>query len=190
MAGVRQAVSAMQSANVDLGKAVAEAVAVSARNQQAADAMSQLNNQMVTRLDTVSAVVEETTAATEEMAGGASAVAQAIENIANVGEENSAAVEEVSASAEEMSAQIEEVTAAAHSLAGMARDLQAAVAQFKLGDERLARAAPGASAPAKLTGSSVGRSAGLALLSGGNGHRLWDRQSQAGGARADEEVRS
>ena len=50
----------------------------------------------------VLAVIEENTAATEQMAAGSSEVTQAIENIASVSEENSAAVEGVSASAEEM----------------------------------------------------------------------------------------
>jgi methyl-accepting chemotaxis protein len=88
-------------------------------------------------MDSVSAVVEENTAATEEMAAGSGEVTHAIENIASVSEENSAAVEEVSASAEEMSAQVEEVTASAQSLAEMAAGLRAVIAQFKLGGEVL-----------------------------------------------------
>ncbi len=80
-------------------------------------------------------MVEENTAATEEMAASSSEVTQAIENIAAVSEENSASVEEVSASAEEMSAQVEEVTASAQSLAEMARGLQEIVARFKLSNE-------------------------------------------------------
>ena len=92
----------------------------------------ELSTEMVNATDTVSAVVEENTAATEEMAAGAGSVMQSIENIASVSEENSAAVEEVSASAEEMSAQVEEVTASAQSLADMAQGLRQIVAQFKL----------------------------------------------------------
>jgi hypothetical protein len=84
-------------------------------------------------------VVEENTAATEQMAASSSEVTQAIENIASVSEENSAAVEEVSASAEEMSAQVEEVTASAQSLAEMAQALQAVVAQFKLAEQEQSR---------------------------------------------------
>jgi len=78
------------------------------------------------------AVVEENTAATEQMAAGATEVTGAIENIASVSEENSAAVEEVSASAEEMSAQVEEVAASARSLEEMAQNLKEIVRQFKL----------------------------------------------------------
>jgi methyl-accepting chemotaxis protein len=132
MTRVRAAVEAMQSASVQLEKAVSEAVSITERNRQAAEAMSELNNQMVTSLDSVSAVVEENTASTEEMAAGSSEVAQSIESIASVSEENTAAVEEVSASAEEMTAQVQEVTHSADSLAGMAQALHEVVAQFQL----------------------------------------------------------
>jgi methyl-accepting chemotaxis protein len=142
MLEVKGAVEAMQCANLQLEQAVAEATASAEHNQQAAEAMGQLNNKMVTSLDAVSAVVEENTASTEQMAAGSSDVAQAIESIASVSEENSAAVEEVSASAEEMSAQVEEVTASAQSLAEMAQVLQEAVAQFRLTTAEAPSAAP------------------------------------------------
>jgi methyl-accepting chemotaxis protein len=135
MANVREAVGAMRRAESQLEQAVSEALTIAQRNQQGAETISKLNNQMVSSLDGVSAVVEENTASTEEMAAGSSEVAQSIESIASVSEENSAAVEEVSASAEEMSAQVEEVTASAQSLANMAADLQALVSQFKLSDD-------------------------------------------------------
>jgi methyl-accepting chemotaxis protein len=77
-------------------------------------------------------VVEQNTAATEEMAAGSSEVTQTIENIASISEQNSAAIEEVSAGAEEMTAQVEEVGAAAQTLAEMARQLQQVVALFTL----------------------------------------------------------
>jgi len=86
----------------------------------------------VDAMDSVSAVVEENTAATEQMAAGSTEVTNAIESIASISEENSAAVEEVSASTEEMSAQVEEVTASAQSLADMAQALQQVVALFKV----------------------------------------------------------
>jgi methyl-accepting chemotaxis protein len=89
-------------------------------------------NLLLEAMNTISAVVEENTSATQEMSAEAVQVTQAVENIASVSEENSAAVEEVSASAEEMSAQVEEVTASAQSLAEMAAALQQVVAQFRL----------------------------------------------------------
>jgi methyl-accepting chemotaxis protein len=165
---VRTAVDAMRLASGQLETAIAEAVAITERNQQAAQAMGQLNNQMVASLDAVSAVVEENTAATEQMAASSSEVAQAIESIASVSEENSAAVEEVSASAEEMSAQVSEVTTAAQTLAAMAQSLQALVAQFQL--EAAAEPAPTALPSAKRPGVAV-----AALPSRAQGRRQADR---------------
>jgi phage-related minor tail protein len=81
-------------------------------------------------------VVEENSAATEEMTANANEVSEAIADISSVSEENSAAVEEVTASAQEMSAQVEEVTASAQSLAEMAKTLQGLVSQFKLSDSQ------------------------------------------------------
>jgi methyl-accepting chemotaxis protein len=132
MASVREAVEAMRRANAQLEKAVAEAAAIAAQNQQSAESIGQLNGRMLESLDAVSAVVEENTAATEQMAAGSSEVAQAIESIASVSEENSAAVEEVSAATEAMSAQVENAAASAQALTAMARDLQAVVARFQL----------------------------------------------------------
>jgi methyl-accepting chemotaxis protein len=153
---VREAVDAMHAADEQLEKAVAEVVTITAHNQQAAEAMGQLNNQMVTSLDAVSTVVGANTASTVEMTVSSSEVAETIERIASVSEENSAAVEEVSASTEEMNAQVEEVTASAQSLAEMAQGLQALVARFKLAEAEdpdqnrlIARGRP---APKRLAG--------------------------------------
>ncbi len=90
------------------------------------------SDEMIASMDTVSAVVEENTAATEEMSASAGEVQQSAENIASVSEENSAAVEEVSASTEEMSAQVQEVAAAANTMMQMAKELEQAVAKFKI----------------------------------------------------------
>jgi methyl-accepting chemotaxis protein len=101
------------------------------------------SSELVSAMESVSAVVEENTAATDEMNTSAGKVTSAMENIASISEENSAAVEEVSASAEEMSAQVEEVTASAQSLTEMAESLSRVAARFKL--NRTARAAVPAS---------------------------------------------
>jgi methyl-accepting chemotaxis protein len=61
---------------------------------------------LVEAVTTVSAVVEENTASTEQMAAGSTEILQEIENIASISEENTAAVEEVSASTEEMNARL------------------------------------------------------------------------------------
>ena len=67
-------------------------------------------------MDTVSARVEENTAATEMMITGVNDVSQSVDAIASVSEQNSAAVEQVSAATEEMSAQVAQVTASAEAL--------------------------------------------------------------------------
>ncbi|RQV98612.1 hypothetical protein EH221_01620 [bacterium] len=69
-------------------------------------------------MDDVSAIVEENTAATEQMAASAIEVTESIEG--------------VSASAEEMSAQVEEINASTDSLADMALNLQKTVSTFYL----------------------------------------------------------
>ena len=94
--------------------------------------MKSAANELVSAVDSVSAVIEENTASTEEMAAGANEVTQSIETIASISEESSASIEQVSASAEEMSAQVEEVSASAESLADMAKALQQIVGRFKL----------------------------------------------------------
>ncbi len=121
------------------GKALADILgATTAANKQAALAseatarMEQASQELVIAVDAVSEIVEQNTAATEEMAATSSEVSQSIEHIASASEENSAEVEQVSASTEEMSAQIAEVTDAAASLSSMAKALDQIVLGFKL----------------------------------------------------------
>ena len=104
----------------------------SIQSANAADSMRISARDLVSAVNSVSAVVEENTAATEEMAAGSSLVTQAIEDIASISEQNSAAVEQVSASAEEMSEQVEEVTKSVNELTGMAHSLQSILSQFIL----------------------------------------------------------
>ncbi len=104
----------------------------SVQSANAADSMRISARDLVSAVNSVSAVVEENTAATEEMAAGSSLVTQAIEDIASISEQNSAAVEQVSASAEEMSEQVEEVTKSVNGLTGMAHSLQSVLSQFNL----------------------------------------------------------
>jgi methyl-accepting chemotaxis protein len=81
---------------------------------------------------TVSAVVEENTAATEEMSAGSTEVTQEIEAIASVSEQNSAAVEQVSASTAEMNNQMQDVASSASNLAEMAQGLKEIINYFQL----------------------------------------------------------
>ena len=98
----------------------------------AASQMNGLANELVSAMDSVSAVVEENTASTEEMAAGTGELNNSVENIANVSEKNSAAAEDVLASTEEMSNQIGDIDESAQTLTGLANDLILAVGKFKL----------------------------------------------------------
>ena len=135
---VENGVSSAKSA----GNALFEILdATTAVNRQAALAseatarIEQASEQLVVAVDAVSAIVEQNTAATEEMAATSTDVSEAIGHIANTSEKNSAEVEMVSASTEEMSAQIAEVTDAAASLSKMAKALDQIVTGFKLTSE-------------------------------------------------------
>ena len=150
--GTRDAVGAMDrgSKEVEAGSILAEEAGEALKNIMAsvqaanegvrriAGAVQQMqtaSEEVVNLVDSVSAVVEESTAATEQMAASSQQVSGAIEKVAAVSEETSASAEEVSASTQEMTAQVQEMVAQAQQLSKMAEGLQAAVAQFKLGDE-------------------------------------------------------
>jgi hypothetical protein len=94
--------------------------------------LRQKSESVVTAIETVGTVVEENTAAAEEMAANSQEVMQIIGGVATVAEENSASAEEVSASAEEMSAQIEEVVSSSLELASLAEQLRMAISQFRI----------------------------------------------------------
>ncbi|MBA4386235.1 MAG: hypothetical protein C0410_15990 [Anaerolinea sp.] len=149
LTSVEDAVKAMEDGSLEVEKGVENANnagsvlteilnAAEAVNKQAILAgeasqhMKTISEELITAVDSVSAVVEENTASTEQMAANSSEVHSAIESIASISEENSASVEEVSASTEEMSAQVEEVTAAAQQLSEMSKALQSVVNRFKL----------------------------------------------------------
>jgi methyl-accepting chemotaxis protein len=91
-----------------------------------------MSTEMVKLSDNVSAIVEQNTAATEEMAATAREVSKSVESVAGVAEENSAASEQVSAAAEEISAQVQQVVASGASLTQMAVDFEGLVAKYKL----------------------------------------------------------
>lgn len=146
---ITEAVLAMTegATEVDLGVSRANAAgealneildAAKTVNQQAEQAamevgqMTEASIKLVTATDSVSAIIEENSSITEEMAANSNVVVQAIENIASISEENNASIEEVSAATEEMNAQAEEVTAAAQNLARLAENLRQFVNKFTL----------------------------------------------------------
>ena len=102
-------------------------------------------------MDSVSAVVEENTASTEEMVATSIVVQEEIESISRVSQENATMIEGISASTEEMSAQAEEVTASAQVLADMAAQLRQVVAQFKVNASDQIVAKPVTPAPSPIT---------------------------------------
>ena len=132
---VETGVKLANSAGDALSDILKMAEAVYTQSEMAASGVREMAtaaNELVSAVDTVSAVIEENTASTEQLSAGANEVTESIESIASISEESSASVEEVSASAEEMSAQVEEVTASAETLAEMAKALQNIVSSFKL----------------------------------------------------------
>jgi methyl-accepting chemotaxis protein len=156
--GTKEAVGAMDSgaAKVELGsekagqagqaldeilKAVQDTVRQVGDIASSSQQMAGGARSVTDAMQSISAVVEESSAATEEMAAQASAVTGAIQSIAAVSEEQSAATEEVSASTEQMSAQVEQMSAQAQELAATAEQLQALVARFKLDDHATSAAA-------------------------------------------------
>jgi len=102
---------------------------------------------MVKISDNVSSIVEENTAATEEMAASAKQISRAVEEVAGVAEENSAATEQVSAAAEQISAQVQQVVASGETMKDMSADFEQLVAKYKMsgnghnGDAKAALAA-------------------------------------------------
>ena len=88
-------------------------------------------------IDGVSCIVEQNSAATEEMAANRTQLSQAVEKVSVIAEQNRAATVDVSTSAGGLSAQVQQVIASAQSLDDMAKGLQEAVSIFKLDDGRL-----------------------------------------------------
>lgn len=129
---IGQAVQAMQVTAGQMEKALTQADLIGNRNRQTAETMNQLRQNLMEKLTTTSAVVDENAASTEDMTDGFSKLTHAMDNIASIGEENAASVEQVSASTEEIEAQVAEMTKLAKQLASMAEDLNHLVQVFNL----------------------------------------------------------
>ncbi len=111
------------------------AVAVNKQASLAAEASARMktaSEELVSTVDNVSAVVEENTASTEEMAANSDEVVLSIESIIGISADNNTSIEKVNANAEEMSSQVDEVTASAATLAEMAKNLKDTISLFKL----------------------------------------------------------
>ena len=83
-------------------------------------------------VDTVAAITEQNTAATQEMSASAEQVDSSMKNMAAISDKSASAAQEVSASTEELTASIEEMASSSEQLAGMAQQLRALVAQFQV----------------------------------------------------------
>lgn len=83
-------------------------------------------------VESISAVTQENSAATEEMAAQAEQVELAIQDIATVSQNRSAAINEISAGAEEMSAQVEQISPDDARMAETAALLRELVERFRL----------------------------------------------------------
>jgi methyl-accepting chemotaxis protein len=132
---VEQGVMQANSAGDALSEILSSVETVHEQAIRAADLAKQISRStenLVFAVDSVSAVIEENTAATEEMAASSNDVNQSIMMIASISEENSAAVEEVSASTTEVKDKVNEVNNSAQTLAEMAVALKEIVDQFQV----------------------------------------------------------
>ena len=116
-------------------KAIEQVNLQSAQAAQTARQIQQSTDELVESVESVSAIIEENSAATEEMSASSGEVTQLIINIASISEENSAAVEQVSASTEEMSVQVTEVSQLSQKLSEMSAEMRKIVELFKFTDK-------------------------------------------------------
>jgi methyl-accepting chemotaxis protein len=122
---VNEAIAAIESTAIEVDNGTRQI-------DEAVSRLKQNSEDVVPAIEMVSTVVEENTAAAEQMADNSQEVTTAMEGVVSIAEENSASAEEVSASAEEMSAQVEEVVASAEELSALAEELREATAQFRV----------------------------------------------------------
>jgi methyl-accepting chemotaxis protein len=107
----------------------------SQQTEQVNNAVGLLNKDaqdLLQLMDTVSAVVEENTAATEEMSASSNEVSQAVEHIASVSQQSSASIEEVSSSNQEIKDRLHEAAELSDSLADLATRLQQSISRFTI----------------------------------------------------------
>jgi methyl-accepting chemotaxis protein len=129
---ITDAIQSVDQAVNLLLEAVNQAVDMAEANRNASNHLRDLSGQVGEKLDSVSAVVEENTAATEQMAASAMEVNSSIDNIANISTENNASAEKVSATTEEVLFQAVGLADNARKLSEMAAQLISAVDRFKV----------------------------------------------------------
>jgi methyl-accepting chemotaxis protein len=102
---------------------------------QTVSAVQTRTGDLVLTMESVSAVVEENTASTEEMSATTRQVAEQVGALAVIGRDNSAAIVDLTATTQEISAQTEAFTASAQSLNTMAGRLRGIVGCFILSQD-------------------------------------------------------
>jgi methyl-accepting chemotaxis protein len=101
---------------------------------KSAEDMKKFAEQLVSSMESVSAVVEENTASAEEMSASAGVTSDEIENIASISQENAASVEQMNASVGAISDQMDAVFHATQALDGMSARLQELNMRFQLNE--------------------------------------------------------
>ncbi|HYG60807.1 MAG TPA: methyl-accepting chemotaxis protein [Symbiobacteriaceae bacterium] len=125
---VRQSVKAFEEVAAVVGQSVEALKRVTGKvSDSAAAAVISTRS-----ISSVAAVVEENTAATEEMSAGAEQVQHIVRRAAEVARENAAATQEVSASVEEVTATVEDMASSARALSDLSLRLQQAVSRFRM----------------------------------------------------------
>jgi methyl-accepting chemotaxis protein len=142
--GVAESIKAFEggSTEVEVGvKLAEEAGEALGRIMNSVESVAGQIEEMVKTISTVSAVGEQNTAATQQMAANSSEVSKSVESIATVSRQNGSTTMEMSAGAQQMTAQVQQVVASSQSLGDMANELQTAVGVFKLDDYRVKQGA-------------------------------------------------
>lgn len=97
--------------------------------------MSESSNDMISAMQLVSDIVDQNSAAAEEMAASSVQISQVIGNIANVSEEISSAIADVGNATEQMNHQVSAASTSSQSLGEIATALANIINQFKLLDQ-------------------------------------------------------
>ncbi|MCB0299410.1 MAG: hypothetical protein KDE52_05095, partial [Calditrichaeota bacterium] len=97
--------------------------------------MSESSNDMISAMHLVSDIVDQNSAAAEEMAASSVQISQVIGNIAHVSEEISSAIADVGKATEQMDQQVSAASTSSQSLGEIAVALSNIINQFKLLDK-------------------------------------------------------
>jgi methyl-accepting chemotaxis protein len=149
------AIDTIQTAANHLDQTIQDTARASEAYQNEATTMQAFGQGAVENLESINAVIEQSSAAATELSGYAGQVAAAVNHIAGVSEQNHTTAEQVSASAQEVSNQIKDVSASARSLVALANALETAVARFRLHTQAPMPPYPNASLPGRISPERV-----------------------------------